>query len=336
VKSPEEVAAADLCRRCRYKEIEVRWSGVGFGRSVVRVLEHRLGMLVAVEDGVLFYYGRDDRDVLVERHGGRESGGIRAFYPLSREDYDAVVDAAAKAFPAVPRGVRPTKRLRVASTRPESSRLAVVLTAWIDPENEGARVDLYRDVVLWWGSKYPGLDLFLVDSSGSAAAAELKALEGRLPRLSVITFDQGDFHVRNGKGACEFASLCMASKEATLIGRPFANYAFVFKLTGRYKIPNFMDLVVGTVDKNPDVDFVVSSLQRPVSSRPARNTEILGVRGCRFDASLSALRKGTGKLTCFERRLHEFLPQTTYAVLPALPLDAPTRRGGDNLRMDHV
>ena len=340
-------AAKTLLRLTKKKTFLMKW-GKGYASEELEILEHRPGLLVCricVTNGLYVYYNETKptcggcRDEWLRRYKAEELGNLKD------DEYRKIIDAATKSVADKASTGTGTTAVDDAISTPAVPpsppspplKIAVLLTAWIDPQDVEARLQMYKQTIAWWASTFPDLDIFVVESSGEEDAVnELRNYAETFSRVTLHAFGQKFFGMnRSRRGIAEVGSMYDIAR-----GSRFKEYTFVFKVTGRYRLPSFLDVVLPVVAENPEVDFIVQNRNDLLSGQVRQNTEVLGLSGSRFIDLLGEVVRDN-QFTGFEPRLTKLLqtnPNITTATLPRLevPPEYLVPRGGDNRRLHHL
>ena len=184
-------------------------------------------------------------------------------------------------------------------------KICLLLTMYVSDDKN--RRDMYERNVLRWINE-SNIDIFTVDSSG-------RGLRIEHPRLHQFIFDQGVGLVLHDPSVYEKKSILSALEHFFV---QFSNYDIIFKLTGKYFVPDFEKISKFIPS---DAELVV---QNSVITH-GQNTELLG---CRYkimkniinliddDTSFELMSK---KIVCSKK-------YKTYRI-PQLKLDQRVKRG---------
>ena len=149
-------------------------------------------------------------------------------------------------------------------------RVAVLLTMFASP----ARFPMYAPRIQWW-EEHSGLDIFIVDSSGSGLA-QLK------DHSRVFCFKQSQPEALNMPSATETESLQRALAHFAI---QFASYDMVIKVTAKYIIPGLAEQC-NTID--PCVDLILQHR----TDTCGQNCEVFGARPFLFSKMLTNAADG--------------------------------------------
>jgi hypothetical protein len=148
---------------------------------------------------------------------------------------------------------------------------ALIITMYIG--NDKKRQKLYEKNILDW-LKYTPFKIYTVESSG-------RKLNIKHERLHEFTYKQKHGH-KPRASLTEKYSILLLLKEYPEI----ENYKLVFKITGKYFCPNFMNEY-----KNiPNGSNII--LQNAITNLDFENTECIGMNGNRIKDILSFIKEG--------------------------------------------
>ena len=151
--------------------------------------------------------------------------------------------------------------------------------SWLKQRNIEERVNMYENIISLWIENTKIKIIVLENSGYDFIKLKNKYLEDNSKRLEFITFtydqilerDRKFLESKEAKGHHELYALNYAYRNSKLI-----NDDIIFKLTGRYYIPNFEN-IVNNLDLNKDI-FVQNTLWRGYY-----RCEILGCKNKKFN-----------------------------------------------------
>ena len=135
--------------------------------------------------------------------------------------------------------------------------------SWLKQRDPQERINMYIEIIELW-MENTNLNLTIIENSGyEFTELKNKYLENNKHRLEFITFTYKDIpeedrkflESKDAKGHHELYAINYSYKKSKLI-----NDDIIFKLTGRYYIPNFEN-IVNNIDLNKDI-FVQNTLWR--------------------------------------------------------------------------
>lgn len=202
----------------------------------------------------------------------------------------------------------------------KSPSFAVLLTMYNSPD----RYDMYENVVKKWLFETP-CEIYIVDSHGTG----FPTLQSQ--RLHVFSFRQnqpspGKPNFFSNRWWWRISHLERDSilKAETHFRNDWSKYDLIFKITGKYFVPQFQDLVKNYVPKDTEIVLQYST------AIWGQNSEIVGSKPYLIVPIVSRIQK----FTSYESVLWKIAFEKKYKIsrLPSIHLENPVKRsdGGIN------
>ena len=185
-------------------------------------------------------------------------------------------------------------------------KVALLITTY----NEEKRTPMYQEVIRWW-LKNTAFHLFVVDSANNSFGSDIEQNN----RVSVYHFNQNDFIKHNprlinpGPTVPELLSL----EKSISFFKEFHNYDFVFKLTGKYTLPEF-ETTIQHLSIPDDVTFICQYIGTVTHWQ---HTELLGIRVKDFQTIISQLKSYK---TFFEKSISLLIQHKQFKFIKLPPL----------------
>ena len=135
--------------------------------------------------------------------------------------------------------------------------------------NEPSRRELYTDVIKWW-KQNTDLDIYIVNSYGDNSLDNLN--------VNIVSFDQSKIapsHLGPSSTDYEIFSIQYAIDNI----KELSNYDYVFKITGKYRLPGATD-ILSTIP--PGYQIILQNIpktHKEMIKNKLNNTEIIGFNG---------------------------------------------------------
>ena len=184
--------------------------------------------------------------------------------------------------------------------------------------NTKEREKMYNDIIEYWLSdcKFPKEKIFIVDSANRGIDSSI------IPLKNQVIFDQKvECQIGENKSNTELYSLKKAINTLD-----FGNTKYVFKITGKYKLPQLCGIKLHSdlILQNMKLEWLYNIF--PMLKNI--NSEIIGFRKDLFKYILNGITQSKG--LAFEKRLNNFVHKNkniTVQYLPKLINDARYNRG---------
>jgi len=220
--------------------------------------------------------------------------------------------------------VKSPKKVVKKSPSPARRKFCILFTMYIGDTKE--RRDVYENRIARWLDESTGIDLYTVDSSGKELFLDDKtnlitSPHYFDPRLHQFSFKQPSAFQSGNPSMPEKRAMLKAIKH---FKKEFSTYDIIFKITGKYFIPNFVNLIkFNTIPK--DIDIVFQYRQET----HGQNTEVIGFSPRIFESVVNRINDQKG----FEDVVAEIRISKTYRThrLDKLPLDSFTKRSDGSI-----
>ena len=176
--------------------------------------------------------------------------------------------------------------------------------------NEPSRRELYTDVITWW-KRNTDLDIYVVNSYGDNSLNNLNA--------NIVSFDQSKIDPSHfGPSSTDYEIFSIQYAVDTI--KELSNYDYVFKITGKYRLPGATD-ILSTIP--PGYQIIIQNSHHDAEGIKFgwNNSEIIGFNGQNIKKIINILKTTKPKNgMALEKRIPTYIKENKikYYRLPQI------------------